>query len=248
MPNLVPEIKKQKSKTETLSEMPNLVSEIPFATTLPEISGPFASGAHLLREVPLEALSSHIRPLGQLAESYLIATDDTGLLLIDQHIAHERILFSRYRRREEQRQLETQRLLIPEVFDLTPAQASVFSHVENELEACGFELARLSGRTVAIKAVPADLPLTETRTLLSEILDVIERERRGSAQADWRDHIAAQLACRAAVKLRTKLAPEKMRWLLENLLAADTPGPGPHGRSGILRLALKDIEKGLQKS
>jgi DNA mismatch repair protein MutL len=119
--------------------------------------------------------------------------------------------------------------------------------VQGELEACGFELMRLSGRTVAIKAAPADLPATEARALLAEILDTIERERRGSARQDWRDHIAAKLACRAAVKAHTKLAPEKLRWLIDNLLATDAPATGPHGRPGIMRLSTKDIEKGLQR-
>jgi DNA mismatch repair protein MutL len=208
---------------------------------------PLVSAAHLTREVPVEALPANIRPLGQLDDTYIIATDDEGLLLIDQHIAHERILFDRYRRREDARPLESQRLLLPETFDLTPAQAAVFDGVAGELEACGFELMRLSGRTVAVKAAPADLPPAEARTLLAEILDTIERERRSAARADWRDHIAARLACRAAVKGRTKLTPEKMRWLIDQLLATETPAVSPHGRPGILRLAMKDIEKGLQR-
>jgi DNA mismatch repair protein MutL len=207
----------------------------------------FVSAAHLLREVPVEALSGNIRPLGQMDDSFIIATDEEGLLLIDQHIAHERILFNRYRRREDARPIESQRLLLPETFDLTPAQAVVFDQVADDLEKCGFELMRLSGRTVAIKAAPADLPAAETRTLLAEILDAIERERRGSARQDWRDHIAAKLACRAAVKAHTKLAPEKLRWLIDNLLASEAPATGPHGRPGILRLTTRDIEKGLQR-
>ena len=231
--------------TEISNDDANLVSGIPNleSPALPS----FVSAAHLLREVPVEALSGNIRPLGQMDDSFIIATDDEGLLLIDQHIAHERILFNRYRRREDARPIESQRLLLPETFDLTPAQAVVFDQVADDLEKCGFELMRLSGRTVAIKAAPADLPAAETRTLLAEILDAIERERRGSARQDWRDHIAAKLACRAAVKAHTKLAPEKLRWLIDNLLASEAPATGPHGRPGILRLTMRDLEKGLQR-
>ncbi|MCV5497406.1 hypothetical protein OFN10_28210, partial [Escherichia coli] len=90
--------------------------------------------------------------LGQLEDSYIIATDAEGLLLIDQHVAHERILFDEYRARERARPAESQQLLVPEVFDLTPAQATVFDLVSEELEGMGFELMRLSGRTVAIRA------------------------------------------------------------------------------------------------
>lgn len=226
------------------------VSDAPESAAQPENAAlaTFVSGAHLLREVPAPALGTFINPLGQLADSFIIAADSEGLLLIDQHIAHERILFARHLDREGTRNIETQRLLLPEIFDLTPAQAAVFKHVETELAACGFDVMQLSGRTVAVKAVPADLPHAEMKALLTEILDAIEKERRGSTRTEWRDQIAAKVACRAAVKANTPLAPEKLRWLTTNLLATDSSLPSPHGRSGIMRLTLKDIEKGLQKS
>ena len=112
---------------------------------------PLDSALRFVREVPVESLSSNIRPLGQLDESFIIATDNEGLLLIDQHVAHERVLFDKYRALEASRQAESQQMLIPETFDLTPAQAAAFDAVAAELETYGFELMRLSGRTVAIK-------------------------------------------------------------------------------------------------
>ena len=124
----------------------------------------------------------NIRPLGQLDESFIIATDDEGLLLIDQHVAHERILFDKYRNLEATRLPESQRLLIPETFDLTPAQAAVFDLVAADLESYGFELMRLSGRTVAVNATPADLPANEARNMLSEILDTVDAEKKGGAR------------------------------------------------------------------
>src|SRR4029078_4361142 len=131
----------------------------PFATargsdTLP----PLDSAIKFVREVPVESLSANIRPLGQLEESFIIATDDEGLLLIDQHVAHERVLFDKYRALESSRKPESQQMVIPETFDLTPAQAAAFDTVAEELEAYGFEMMRLSGRRVAIKSTPADLP------------------------------------------------------------------------------------------
>ncbi len=207
---------------------------------------PLASAANLVREVPIAALSSNIRPLGQLADSFIIATDDEGLLLIDQHIAHERILFEKYLERE--RSAESQNLLMPETFDLSPAQVAVFDVVSAELEAYGFGLMRLSGRTVAIKAVPADLPAGEARNMLAEILDTIEAERRGAARATLHERIAARLACGAAVKANTPLSTEKMRWLIDRLLLTSSPTTCPHGRSVILRLAMRDIEKTFHRS
>jgi DNA mismatch repair protein MutL len=209
---------------------------------------PLVSAAGLVREAPLETVSSNIRPLGQLEESFIIATDDEGLLLIDQHVAHERILFDRYRQLESSRPAESQSLLMPETFDLTPAQAGAFDTVAEELETYGFGLMRLSGRTVAIKAVPADLPAGEARNMLAELLETIDAEKRGAARATLRDQIAASLACRAAIKINTPLAAEKMRWLIDRLLLTSSPTTCPHGRPIILRLATRDIEKGFHRS
>ena len=209
---------------------------------------PLASAANLVREVPLEAVSTNIRPLGQLEESYIIATDDEGLLLIDQHVAHERILFDKYRRLESSRPAESQNLLLPETFDLTPAQAAAFDTVAEELETYGFGLMRLSGRTVAIRAVPGDLPAGDARNMLAEVLETIDSEKRGAARASMRDQIAASLACHAAIKINTPLAAEKMRWLIDRLLQTSSPTTCPHGRPVILRLTTHDIEKGFHRS
>src|SRR5580765_2070918 len=208
---------------------------------------PLDSALKFVREVAVESLSSNIRPLGQLDESFIIATDDEGLLLIDQHVAHERILFDKYRALEASRRPESQQMLIPETFDLTPAQAAAFDHVSEELESYGFELMRLSGRTVAIKATPADLPASEARNVLSEVLDTVDSEKRGAARATLRDEIAASLACHAAIKVNMPLAPEKMVWLIDRLLTTSSPTTCPHGRPVILRLATQDILKGFHR-
>ena len=200
-----------------------------------------------VREVAVESLSLNIRPLGQLDESFIIATDDEGLLLIDQHVAHERVLFDKFRALETARRPESQKMLIPETFDLTPAQAAVFDHVAEELESYGFELMRLSGRTVAIKSTPADLPASEARNVLAEVLDTVDSEKKGAARATLRDEIAASLACHAAIKVNMPLAPEKMRWLIDRLLTTSSPTTCPHGRPVILRLTTQDILKGFHR-
>jgi len=208
---------------------------------------PLDSALKFVREVAVESLRSNIRPLGQLDESFIIATDDEGLLLIDQHVAHERVLFDKYRTLEASRRAESQALLIPETFDLTPAQAVSFDAVAEELESYGFELMRLSGRTVAIKSTPADLPASEARNVLGEVLDTVDAEKRGATRANLRDEIAASLACHAAIKVNMPLAPEKMRWLIDRLLLTSSPTTCPHGRPVILRLATQDILKGFHR-
>ena len=210
---------------------------------------PVNDGAHLAKPAEVKAVSvGGIRPMGQLHESFIIAVDDEGLLLIDQHVAHERILFDKFRRKETDRAVESQNLLLPEMIDLTPAQSQAFEIVEEELLSIGFGLMRLSGRTVAIKSIPTDLPAAEVRNLFAEILDNIDLEKRGNGKATVRDDIAASLACKAAVKVNMKLTPEKMQWLIDRLLTTSSPTTCPHGRPVILRLSMKDIERGFHRT
>lgn len=210
---------------------------------------PVDSAERLVKKTEVADVNSgKIRPLAQLHDSFIIAVDDEGLLLIDQHVAHERILFDKFRKKELDRNIESQNLLLPETLDLSPAQAEVFSGIEEELGKLGFGMMRLSGRTIAVKSVPTDLPVPETRNLLREILDNVDLEKRGDAKASLRDEIAASLACKAAVKINMTLTFEKMNWLIENLLTTSSPTTCPHGRPVILRLSMKDIERGFHRS
>ena len=236
--------------TETAEESKNeseLSNEIRSAAIRGSVLPPLNSAEKIARPVGPESLSSNIRPLGQLEESFIIATDDEGLLLIDQHVAHERVLFDKYRALEAERRTDSQQLLVPETFDLTPAQAAVFDQLAPELEKYGFDLMRLSGRTVAIKATPADLPASEARNMLYELLETVDAEKKESARETLRDEIAASLACHAAIKVNMPLAPEKMRWLIDRLLQTSSPTTCPHGRPVILRLKTRDILKGFHR-
>jgi len=210
---------------------------------------PFKSADRWVRKLETaDVKGSSVRPVEQLQNSFIIAIDDEGLLLIDQHVAHERILFDKFRRRESERTVESQNLLLPETIDLTPPQAEAFELVEEELADVGFGVMRLSGRTVAIRSIPTDLPPSESRNVLAEILEAVAHEKRGSAKAVYRDDIAASLACRAAIKINMKLTPEKMRWLIDRLFQTSSPTTCPHGRPVILRLAMKDIERGFDRT
>ncbi len=136
---------------------------------------------------------------------------------------------------------------IAATYAVWPAPAAASAPVADELEGYGFELMRLSGRTVAVNAAPADLPASEARNVLSEVLDTVDAEKRGTARATLRDEIAASLACHAAIKVNMPLAPEKMRWLIDRLLLTSSPTTCPHGRPVILRLATQDILKGFHR-
>lgn len=210
---------------------------------------PVNSAAKIAKTIEVEQiLASKIRPLGQMHDSFIIAVDDEGLLLIDQHVAHERILFDKYRKSETTRLIESQNLLLPETIDLSPAQSEAFQLIEDDLESLGFGVMKLSGRTIAIKSIPTDLPASEARNLLAEILDTIEMEKRGSPKSTLRDDIAASLACKAAIKINMTLTSEKMHWLIDRLLVTSSPTTCPHGRPVILRLSIKDIERGFHRT
>ena len=235
-----------KFQNENRLEISNLKSEMEqSAIEMPPVN----SAEKIPKSIAPELLSSSkVRPIGQLHDSFIIATDDEGLLLIDQHVAHERILFDKFRRKETERKIESQNLLLPETIDLTPAQSVIFAEIEEEFESLGFGLMRLSGRTVAIKSIPTDLPPSEARNLFAEILDTIDKEKRGGAKATLRDDIAASLACKAAVKINMKLTMEKMQWLIDRLLVTSSPTTCPHGRPVILRLTIKDIERNFHRT
>lgn len=237
----------QNRSTESLNNEEQRTEDEPQKTSaeLPPVN----SAQKVVTEIGVENLSSSkIRPIDQLHNSYIIAVDDEGMLLIDQHVAHERILFDKFRQKESNRKIESQNLLLPETFDLTPAQAVAFDLVADELENVGFALMRLSGRTIAVKAVPTDLPPSEVRNLLAEILDSLDSVKRGNARETLRDDIAASLACKAAIKVNMKLTLEKMQWLIDRLLLTSSPTTCPHGRPVILRLTMKDIERGFHRT
>jgi DNA mismatch repair protein MutL len=210
---------------------------------------PVDSALKVAKSIDIDGLSPvKIKPLGQLHESFIIAVDDEGLLLIDQHVAHERILFDKFRKSETERRIESQNLLLPETIDLSPAQSEAFQLVEEDLRSLGFDMMRLSGRTVALKSVPTDVQPAEARNLFSELLDAVEKDKRGGAKSTLRDDIAASLACKAAVKINMKLTHEKMRWMIDRLLFTTSPTTCPHGRPVILRLAMRDIERAFHRS
>lgn len=215
----------------------SLKSEVK-AAILPPILD--ASNLLVREDLEPEAIGK-IRPLGQLHDSFILAADNEGLLLFDQHVAHERILFDKFRNRKNE--LMSQNLLLPETLDMTPAQAEAFDLSAEELEQIGFQVMRLSGRTIAVRSVPADIPPGEARMLLSEILDNIERERRGSGLTVIRDTIAASMACKAAIKVNNPLTTEEMDWLITHLLTTSSPTTCPHGRPVILRIPIRAIER-----
>jgi len=195
----------------------------------------------------LPNLGHGIKPLGQIRDSYIVATDEEGLLLVDQHVAHERVLFEQFRDTRLARPADVQALLIPETLDLSPAEADAFGVVQEELESIGIDTMQLSGRTIAIQTTPAGLAAKDVIALVREVLGVVERERRSFSLDHLRDEIAASLACKAAIKVNMPLTSEKMQWLIDELMKTQNPMTCPHGRPIIMRMDLRDIERGFKR-
>lgn len=195
----------------------------------------------------LPGLGHGIKPLGQIRDSYIVATDEEGLLLIDQHVAHERVLFEQFRDGRLARAAGLQPLLIPATIDLSPAEIEAFNEVQTELEGMGIETMQLSGRTIAIKTTPAGLGSADVMAVVREVLTIVERDRRGFTIERIRDGIAAELACKAAIKVNMPLTSDKMQWLIDELMKTQNPMTCPHGRPILMRMGLRDIERGFKR-
>jgi len=194
----------------------------------------------------LSALST-LKPLGQLRDSFILATNEEGLWLVDQHVAHERILFEKVLRERDTEQVQRQRLLMPLLIDLLPAQMITFAEIAEELERNGFEAEPFGPRTLAIKAAPVGLEGHELEQMLEEVLAIPDRNQQTENSEARRRRIAASIACHAAIKINQALDPSKIDWLLVELGKTEHPTACPHGRPIALRYSYKDIQKAFQR-
>jgi DNA mismatch repair protein MutL len=188
-----------------------------------------------------------LRPLGQLHESFIIAAARDGLWIIDQHVAHERILFEQVLKQRAAGTVEIQQLLMPLVMQLSPSQQFEYSRIADELNAYGFDTEPFGQRTIAIKAAPAGVRPSDIETIVVEILEVAESELRTASLDEIRRNVCATIACRAAIKVNMKLEPTKMDWLIRALSQCEYPMTCPHGRPIALRYSTRDILKSFHR-
>ncbi|MBI3210802.1 MAG: DNA mismatch repair protein MutL, partial [Candidatus Solibacter usitatus] len=213
---------------------------------VPDTHGSFPEGAILDPSLTMEALRD-LRPLGQLQESFIIAAGRDGLWIIDQHVAHERILFEKVLREWSEGKNAVQTLLVPLLLELTPSQQIEYDRIREQLLTAGFETEPLGNRAVAVTTVPAAAPPGEAGRILNEILEIAEGEMRRATSEDLRRAMAASIACRAAIKINTPLDAAKIDYLMAELAASEYPMSCPHGRPVALRYAIRDILKGFHR-
>jgi DNA mismatch repair protein MutL len=188
-----------------------------------------------------------LKPLGQIRESFILAVNHEGLWIVDQHVAHERVLFEKILKQRAAQKVESQRLLMPLLLELTPAQQAVFAEISEELNQNGFEAEPFGARSVAMKVAPAGVEAAQIEHMLHELLDQFSREEQVLNMEKVRARIAASIACHAAIKVNMPLQQNKMEWLLAELAKTECPMSCPHGRPVVLRYSMKDIQKAFKR-
>jgi len=186
-------------------------------------------------------------PLGQFRDTFIIAVDDEGVAIIDQHVAHERVLFERVMQTLSQGRLESQRLLVPMLLDVAPSAHEALLARAGELERLGFEIESFGGTTIKVTAVPALLTADDQSKALLALAEDLEGLDRGAHVQDALQRIAATTACHAAVKANDPLTYEKMAHILAELRATAYSTVCPHGRPVMLRLTRREIEKNFDR-
>ena len=206
-----------------------------------------APSADVPASLPRPEQIADLKPLGQVSASFIVAVNGEGLWIVDQHVAHERVLFEQHLEARRAGRVEAQRMLMPLVIELSPRQIVIFEKIAEELAANGFEVQPMGPKSVAIQAVPAGVGAPDAEKLLTEILDGIERENATISIDTLQAKIAASTACHAAIKVNMPLEHSKMEWLLDALAKTDCPMSCPHGRPVVLRYSLKEIEKAFHR-
>jgi DNA mismatch repair protein MutL len=170
-----------------------------------------------------------------------------GLWIVDQHVAHERILFEQHLRARRAGPMTGQRMLMPILVELSPRQLATVERISEELAANGFEVTPMGPRSVAIQSAPGDVSAPDAERLLREILDGVEREEQAISIETLQAKIAASTACHAAIKVNMPLDQHKMEWLLAELARTECPMSCPHGRPIVLRYSVREIEKAFKR-
>jgi DNA mismatch repair protein MutL len=206
---------------------------------VPDTHGGFPEGSIPMTQ-GMERIGE-LRPLGQLHNSFIIAVGVDGLWIIDQHVAHERILFEQVLNQQAAGRVEVQQLLMPMILQLTSEQQIEYARIADELRNSGFDTEPFGNRTIAVKAAPSSIGLGDLERVIFEILEIAENELRSVSLSDLRRGIAASIACRAAIKINTPLDQRKMEWMLRTLAATEYPMACPHGRPVALQYGTRDI-------
>ena len=229
------------SSADAMAYAPDPAAETAMATAQVEAEQAAANLNHL----------GSLRPLAQLRESFILAAGDDGLWIIDQHVAHERVLFEKILRDRQVEKVQRQRLLMPMLVELKPWQMVVFARIAEELERNGFEVEPFGPQTLAVKAAPVGLEGAALERMLAEVIEQSgadsDEPKQNEDLTALRTRIAASIACHSAIKVNTALDPARMEWLLLELAKTSHPTSCPHGRPIALLYSWKEIQRAFHR-
>ena len=226
-----------------LKQGPTYEGETQGGTSVGHRSGGAGAGAAGATAIDIKPMI----PLGQFRDTFIIAVDDEGVAIIDQHVAHERVLFERVMETLTQGRLESQRLLVPMLLDVAPSAHQALLARIGELDRLGFEIESFGSATIKVTAVPALIKTEDHSKALLALAEDLEGLDRGAQVQDALQRIAATTACHAAVKANDPLTYEKMAHILDELRATAYSTVCPHGRPVMLRLTRREIEKNFDR-
>lgn len=229
---------------------PNIIGldEIEQSQSNPETSFPFKttppSGNRILdqRMPGDQSASQGSRPIWQVHDKYIISQIRNGLMIIDQHVAHERIIYERVLSSFENSLPSIQQLLFPETVEVSASDYSLVKELQGHLERLGFDIKLFGKNTVVIEGIPADVRIGSERKILQDVLDEF-RNNEHAGISDVRDNLAKSFACKAAIKAGDKLNIDEMVVLIEHLFLTKMPFVCPHGRPVIVKIPLEELDK-----
>jgi DNA mismatch repair protein MutL len=218
----------ESDETESTTPQPSRATQLPFVS---EAAEPYA-------RVP----SAEVIALGQINRTFLIAQVGGDLTVIDQHTAHERVLFERLYRAWTTRGIQAQPLLIPDPVELPPLQTAVLQRYQHDLERLGVDIEPFGSSTVLIRAIPVGLGKIDPTTFLQDLLDLTQWDSAPSLEARVRS-VLASLACHGAVRAGRSMKSEEIKVLIDDWRTEGEITTCPHGRRTSFRLSITDLEK-----
>ena len=185
--------------------------------------------------------------IGQYDNTYILLSDESGLIIVDQHVAHERVLYEQILKDQEQRKIHRQNLLIPLVLEINPAQMMLIEDYIDRFRELGFEMDVFGNNSIVIKEVPELLSDSNYSATAQRMINDLEKLYRGGLLESFAEEMRKSMACQAAVKINMPLTKEKMEYMIRELLKTKTPQVCPHGRPIILRISHYEIEKNFKR-
>ena len=184
------------------------------------------------------------RVLGQYRDTYIVASSEEGIIIVDQHNAHERVLFEKYEEIDKKKKWPHKLALLPILFELSPSQVLSFENNQALLEEAGFRVEAMGGQSYALKEYPDIFKEEEAKEIFLSLLEEMKREKI----EDKKRKLLATLACKTAVKAGQALSLEKMNYLVEELFRTSNSSLCPHGRPIVVKIDRREIERGLKRS